>query len=99
MASDTTLAWPEDGTLTHSSGQGPQDSMETENGFLWGAQSWRCGVAIVMGSLCVGILAWQPWAGDLEGALRGAPLSAPVNAAEPYPAARPEWHFLFLYQF
>ena len=79
--------------------KGLKDSIETENGFLWGTQSWRCGVAIFMGSLCVGILAWQPWAGDLEGALRGAPLSAPVNAAEPYPAARPEWYFLFLYQF
>lgn len=30
---------------------------------------------------------------------KGAELSAPANAAEPYSAARPEWYFLFLFQF
>ena len=79
--------------------RGLNDSMENENGFFWGAQSWRCGVAIFIGSLCVGIPAWQAWAGDLQAALRGAPLSATVSIVEPYPAARPEWYFLFLYQF
>jgi len=29
----------------------------------------------------------------------GAELGAPANSAEPYDAARPEWYFLFLYQF
>jgi len=79
--------------------KGLSDSMENENSFFWGAQSWRCRVAIFMGSLCVGILAWQAWAGDLRAALRGASLSATVSFVESYPAARPEWCFLFLYQF
>jgi len=30
---------------------------------------------------------------------RGAELGAPANPSEPYSAARPEWYFLFLYQF
>ena len=30
---------------------------------------------------------------------KGAELSAPANPAEPYSAARPEWYFLFLFQF
>jgi ubiquinol-cytochrome c reductase cytochrome b subunit len=29
----------------------------------------------------------------------GAPLGAPADPSEPYSAARPEWYFLFLYQF
>ncbi len=29
----------------------------------------------------------------------GAELGAPANSAEPFDAARPEWYFLFLYQF
>ena len=29
----------------------------------------------------------------------GAPLSAPADPAEPFGAARPEWYFLFLFQF
>ncbi|MFP6855167.1 MAG: cytochrome b N-terminal domain-containing protein [Opitutales bacterium] len=29
----------------------------------------------------------------------GAPLSDPANPADPYAAARPEWYFLFLFQF
>ena len=31
--------------------------------------------------------------------LRGAELSAPADPSEPYSAARPEWYFLFLFQF
>lgn len=30
---------------------------------------------------------------------RGAELSGPADPSEPYPAARPEWYFLFLFQF
>lgn len=30
---------------------------------------------------------------------RGAPLSAPADPSEPFSAARPEWYFLFLFQF
>lgn len=33
------------------------------------------------------------------GALLGADLGAPADPAEPYSAARPEWYFLFLFQF
>jgi len=32
-------------------------------------------------------------------AFGGAELSAPADPSEPYPAARPEWYFLFLFQF
>lgn len=32
-------------------------------------------------------------------AFHGAELSAPADPSEPYPAARPEWYFLFLFQF
>ena len=30
---------------------------------------------------------------------RGAPLGAPADPSEPFSAARPDWHFLFLFQF
>jgi ubiquinol-cytochrome c reductase cytochrome b subunit len=33
------------------------------------------------------------------GAEMGAELTAPADASEPYSAARPEWYFLFLFQF
>ena len=32
-------------------------------------------------------------------AFHGAELGAPADPSEPYPAARPEWYFLFLFQF
>lgn len=38
-------------------------------------------------------------AGTLSGTHHGAELGAPADPAEPYGAARPEWYFLFLFQF
>ncbi|HVC99027.1 MAG TPA: cytochrome b N-terminal domain-containing protein [Pirellulales bacterium] len=38
-------------------------------------------------------------AGQAPGAYLGADLGAPADPANPYSAARPEWYFLFLFQF
>ncbi len=59
----------------------------------WPEQAWRDAV-VCLGVLAVGLgLACSGHEG------RGAPLGAPADLAEAYPAARPEWFFLFLYQF
>lgn len=44
---------------------------------------------------CLGVLAVVM----LLAVFKGAELSAPANPAESYSAARPEWYFLFLFQF
>jgi quinol-cytochrome oxidoreductase complex cytochrome b subunit/mono/diheme cytochrome c family protein len=47
------------------------------------------------GVACLGVLAVVM----LLAVYKGAELSAPANPAESYSAARPEWYFLFLFQF
>lgn len=67
----------------------PKAAKEKPDGYFWPEQVLKDGVAslIVMAT----VLALVLWKG-------GAPLGAPADFTEPYPAARPEWYFLFLFQ-
>jgi len=56
---------------------------------FWPDQVFRDAVA------CLGVLTVVL----LLAVFRGAELSAPASATEPYAAARPEWYFLFLFRF
>ena len=55
------------------------------------------GVLLVVLLLCVKYGLFGGGFDDLG--MLGAPLSAPADPAEPFGAARPEWYFLFLFQF
>ena len=59
----------------------------------WPEQAWRDAL-LCAGVLGVGLL--LVFAGHDE---PGAPLKAPADLSESYSAARPEWFFLFLFQF
>ena len=67
----------------------PEEAKEKPDGYFWPEQVLKDGVAslIVMAT----VLAIVLWKG-------GAPLGAPADFTEPFPAARPEWYFLFLFQ-
>ncbi len=56
---------------------------------FWPDQVLKDGVACLAVLAAILALAW----------FRGAELGAPANAAEDFPAARPEWYYLFLFQF
>ena len=59
------------------------------DGMFWPGQVLRDGLAcLVVLVVIVGLAYWQ-----------GAELGAPADSASPYAAARPEWYFLFLFQF
>ena len=68
---------------------------------FWPEQALRdtlacLGVLLVL----VGLVVWGgSEKGFVFGPEGGASLQAPADASNPYPAARPEWYFLFLYQF
>jgi len=58
--------------------------------FFWPEQVLRDGVVgLAVLIIVMGLAIYE----------HGAPLSAPANPAEPYSAARPEWYFMFLFQF
>ena len=67
----------------------PKRAREKPDGYFWPEQVLRDGVAslIVMATV-LGLVLWSG----------GAHLGAPADPAEPYAAARPEWYFLFLFQ-
>jgi ubiquinol-cytochrome c reductase cytochrome b subunit len=59
------------------------------DGTFWPDQILKDGVACLATLLIVLLLVWK----------LGADLGAPADPANPYSAARPEWYFLFLFQF
>ena len=67
----------------------PKSAREKPDGYFWPEQVLKDGVAslIVMATV-LGLVLWSG----------GAHLGAPADPAEPYAAARPEWYFLFLFQ-
>ena len=67
----------------------PEKARDQPDGMFWPEQVLRDGVAslIVMATV-LGIVLWTG----------GAHLGSPANPTEPYSAARPEWYFLFLFQ-
>ncbi len=64
----------------------------------WPDQALRDGVASLVVMVVVLYFVLRPWwTGDPNGP--GPELRAPADPSEPYSAARPEWFFLFLFQF
>ncbi len=61
----------------------------TATGWFWPDQALRDAVASL--AVMAAVLFLAIWTG-------GAPLGAPADASEPYAAARPEWYFMFLFQ-
>jgi len=74
-------------------------------GRFWPGQAAMNGVAWLLLMVIVGLLVFLPamtgggHAGQSPGEYLGAPLGAPADPGTAYPAARPEWAFLALYQF
>jgi len=71
---------------------------------FWPRQVFKDSMACLAVLAFVLILVFQgAWfgdhAGEPAGAYLGAELGAPADGAKPYSAARPEWYFLFLFQF
>jgi ubiquinol-cytochrome c reductase cytochrome b subunit len=67
----------------------PEKAKKKPAGYFWPEQVLKDGVASLI--VMVTVLAIVLWKG-------GAPLGAPADFTEPFPAARPEWYFLFLFQ-
>jgi ubiquinol-cytochrome c reductase cytochrome b subunit len=67
----------------------PKSADTSKEGNFWPDQVLRDGVAGLVVLLVVLLLVL--WDG-------GAPLGAPADPVEPYAAARPEWYFMFLFQ-
>jgi ubiquinol-cytochrome c reductase cytochrome b subunit len=65
---------------------------------FWPDQVLRDVVASLAVLAAVLFLTWRPWLLSSPAPL-GAELGAPADPTEPYSAARPEWYFLFLFQF
>jgi ubiquinol-cytochrome c reductase cytochrome b subunit len=76
----------------------PKKPLRKPDEKFWPDQMLRDSVAClaVLGAVLF-LIAW-PRLMNAEAAL-GAPLGAPADPAEAYSAARPEWYFLFLFQF
>ncbi len=67
----------------------PDAHVDEPEGMFWPDQVLKDGVAsLVVMATVLGIVLWTG----------GAHLGAPADASEPYAAARPEWYFLFLFQ-
>ncbi|MGB1655972.1 MAG: cytochrome b N-terminal domain-containing protein [Longimicrobiales bacterium] len=67
----------------------PKDAADKPDGYFWPEQVLKDSVAslIVMATV-LGLVLWSG----------GAHLGAPADPTEPYAAARPDWYFLFLFQ-
>lgn len=67
----------------------PEGEVEKPDGQFWPDQLLRDGVASLV--VMAAVLSIVLWTG-------GPHLGAPADPTEPYSAARPEWYFLFLFQ-
>ncbi len=65
---------------------------------FWPDQALKDAVACLAVMATVLFLVLRPWLFGTGGDI-GAPLGAPADPSESYAAARPEWYFLFLFQF
>jgi ubiquinol-cytochrome c reductase cytochrome b subunit len=71
----------------------PQDPHPSTSSPWWPEQAWRDALC------CAGVLAVALLMALKAHDHPGAPLRAPADLSESYSAARPEWFFLFLFQF
>ncbi|MCH7728740.1 MAG: cytochrome b N-terminal domain-containing protein [Planctomycetes bacterium] len=78
--------------------QGRPDQFFWPNQVLFDAIGCLVLVVVVIG-LVIHFDFGAMFSGDLSSRQHGADLGAPADASEPYGAARPEWYFLFLFQF
>jgi len=82
----------------------PKDSNAAPEQMFWPHQILKDAAAsLVVLVVVLGLILWpgfgEPQAFEQPGEHLGAHLGAPADPAVPYSAARPEWYFLFLYQF
>ncbi|MCY4398223.1 MAG: cytochrome b N-terminal domain-containing protein [Gemmatimonadetes bacterium] len=68
---------------------GDEPARKRRDGMFWPDQALRDTVA------CLAVMAAVLFLVIRAG---GAPLGAPADPSEPFPAARPEWYFMFLFQ-
>jgi ubiquinol-cytochrome c reductase cytochrome b subunit len=69
--------------------ESPAENEKKPDGWFWPDQVLKDGVAsLIIMATVLGLVLWTG----------GAELGAPADASEPYAAARPEWYFLFLFQ-
>jgi quinol-cytochrome oxidoreductase complex cytochrome b subunit/mono/diheme cytochrome c family protein len=66
--------------------------------YFWPEQVLKDAVACLAVMAAILVLVLRDWALRSDGEL-GAELGAPADPSETYSAARPEWYFLFLFQF
>jgi len=74
----------------------PKQPLRRPDSTFWPDQVLKDAVACLAVMAAVLFLVIRP---RLFGMEPGAELGAPADASEPYSAARPEWYFLFLFQF
>ena len=72
-----------------SDGAAREPAPKRRDGMFWPDQALRDAVA------CLAVMAAVLFLVIRAG---GAPLGAPADPSEPFPAARPEWYFMFLFQ-
>ena len=76
----------------------PATPKRRPDAYFWPDQVLKDAVACLAVMAAVLFLVIRPWLFGTGEAL-GAELGAPADPTEPYSAARPEWYFLFLFQF
>jgi len=74
----------------------PKQPLRKPDAAFWPDQVLKDAVACLAVLAAVLFLIVRPL---FSGGAPGAELGAPADASEPYSAARPEWYFLFLFQF
>lgn len=75
-----------------------KDPKRKPDEYFWPDQVLKDGVACLAVLAAVLFLVLRPWLFN-TGAELGAELGAPADPAETFSAARPEWYFLFLFEF
>ncbi|MBL8826694.1 MAG: cytochrome b N-terminal domain-containing protein [Planctomycetaceae bacterium] len=90
--------------LLRKHGLHAKQPLRRPEGYFWPEQVLKDAVACLAVLCVVLFLVFQPAimgtpVGDHPGDVLGAHLDAPADRANEYSAARPEWYFLFLFQF
>jgi ubiquinol-cytochrome c reductase cytochrome b subunit len=75
-----------------------KDPKRKRDEYFWPDQVLKDGVACLAVLAAILFLILRPWLFN-TGAELGAELGAPADPAETFSAARPEWYFLFLFEF